>query len=233
MDGKFPLFLSTRSEKEAFENPVAFPPELRWRIWDFCDINYFLERGMEQFRDVLLPGLHLKKANVTLDPDTAHPSLILSEDHKSVTLGDEEQDLPDKPERFNIHSYVLGHQGFTADRHFWEVRVGSVGEWAVGITRKSVRRKGLIGFSPKEGIWAVSYSGGVYWAYNPPDYPRLSLSGELKRIRVSLNCAGGRVSFYDADRGTLLYAFSGASFAGETLLPFFHVWGDGHLSISP
>ncbi|XP_062978510.1 tripartite motif-containing protein 10-like [Elgaria multicarinata webbii] len=222
-----------QSEKETFENPAAFPPELKWRIWDFREINPFLEGVMKKFKDALLPGLHLKKANVTLDSDTANPNLILSEDHKSVRWRDEWQDVPDNPERFETWSCVLGHEGFVAGRHFWKVRVGSKGTWAVGVARKSVRRKGEIVFSPEEGFWVVRYFGSVYKACNPPHSPRLSLSGELKKIRVSLNCDEGRVAFYDAYRGTLLYAFSGASFAGETVLPFFHVWGKGPLTISP
>ncbi|XP_062978483.1 zinc finger protein RFP-like [Elgaria multicarinata webbii] len=222
-----------RSEKEAFENPAAFPPELKQKIWDFHEINPFLERVMKQFQDALLTRLPLMKANVTLDPDTAHPRLILSEDHKSVRLGDKRQDLPDNPERFEKRFFVLGREGFTSGRHFWEVSVGSEGYWAVGVARESVRRKGKIGLSPEEGIWVVWYYGGVYKACNPPHYPRLSLSGKLKRILVSLNYNEGQVSFYDADRGTLLYAFSGASFAGETILPFFRVLRNGHLRISP
>ncbi|XP_062978508.1 zinc finger protein RFP-like [Elgaria multicarinata webbii] len=222
-----------RTEKETLENPAAFPPVLKWRILDFQEINPFVERVMKQFKDVLLPGLHLKRANVTLDPDTAHPSLILSKDHKSVKKEDKQKDLPHNPERFDQSAFVLGCEGFTAGRHFWEVSVGSEEVWAVGVARKSVRRKVQIGLGPREGFWALSYGGGVYMAHNSPDYPLLSISGELKRILVSLNCAGGQVSFYDADRGTLLYAFSGASFAGETIMPFFHVGGKGPLSISP
>ncbi|XP_062978487.1 zinc finger protein RFP-like [Elgaria multicarinata webbii] len=222
-----------RSEKGAFENPAAFPPELKWRIWDFREINPFLERVMKQFKDALLTGLPVMKANVTLDPDTAYPSLILSEDHKSVRRGDKWQYVPNNPERFDQHAFVLGREGFTAGRHFWEVSVGSEGIWAMGVARESVRRKGWIDFSPEDGIWVVWYCGGVYKACNPPHYPRLSLSGELKKIRVSLNCDEGRVSFYDADRGTLLYTFSGASFAGETIMPLFYVWEKAHLSISP
>uniref|UniRef100_A0ACB8EG20 Uncharacterized protein n=1 Tax=Sphaerodactylus townsendi TaxID=933632 RepID=A0ACB8EG20_9SAUR len=43
-----------RCEKERFENPpenpLAFPPELKWRIWDFRDLNFFLEGVMKQFK---------------------------------------------------------------------------------------------------------------------------------------------------------------------------------------
>ncbi|XP_062978494.1 zinc finger protein RFP-like [Elgaria multicarinata webbii] len=222
-----------RSEKEAFENPAAFPPELKQKIWDFHEINPFLERVVKQFKDALLPGLPPMKANVTLDPDTAYPSLILSEDHKSVRSGEKWQDVPDNPERFGKLQFVLGREGFMAGRHFWEVSGGSEGEWAVGVARESVRRKGWIDFSPKEGIWVVGCYGGEYWASNPPLSPHLSLSGKLKKIRVILNCAGGRVSFYDADRGILLCTFSGASFAGETILPLFYVTAKAPLSISP
>lgn len=44
---------------------------------------------------------------------------------------------------------MLGREGFTAGRHFWEVTVGGEGDWAVGVARKSVRRKGEFGLSPE------------------------------------------------------------------------------------
>ncbi|XP_053149353.1 uncharacterized protein LOC128343942 [Hemicordylus capensis] len=220
-------------EKEIFENPMAFSPALKWRIWDFCDINPFLQRVMKQFKDTLSSGFQLKEANVTLDPDTAHPKLIMSEDHKCVMRGDEWQDLPNNPERFNKRCLVLGCEGFTAGRHFWEVSVGSEEQWAVGVARQSVRRKRKIIFSPREGIWAVGKWAGRYRATNRPYLIPLSLHWEPKRIRVSLNYAGGRVSFFDADTTALLYVFSGASFAGEILHPLIWVRKKAHLKLSP
>uniref|UniRef100_A0A670I031 Uncharacterized protein n=1 Tax=Podarcis muralis TaxID=64176 RepID=A0A670I031_PODMU len=173
------------------------------------------------------------KSNVTLDPDTANRILALSEDRKSVRLGAPRQDLPDNPERFDTVISVLGREGFAAGRHFWEVIVEREGEWAVGVTRKSLRRKGSFHLSSEEGIWAVGRWGGEYKAFDPPDVPFLFLRGELKRIQVFLNYEAGEVTFLNADSGAPLYTFSGASFSGETLLPFFYLWGEKtHLRIA-
>ncbi|XP_062977803.1 zinc finger protein RFP-like [Elgaria multicarinata webbii] len=212
-------------------NPVGFLPALKLKIWEFCDITYFLEGVMKQFRDAMLSRYQLRKANLTLDPDTAHPWLILSEDRKSVRWGDKQQDLPDNLERFNCHPFVLGREGFIAGRHFWEVNVGSEEAWAVGVARKSVKRKNKFFLSPKEGVSAVGKWGGQYKAFNTPYYSQMPLSGELKRMRVTLNCQGGRVAFYDAETAALLHTFSAASFSGETLLPFFYVNHKAPLSI--
>ncbi|XP_048343182.1 tripartite motif-containing protein 10-like [Sphaerodactylus townsendi] len=235
-------------EKEAFENPAALPLSLKWRIWDCSDLNLFLEGIKKQLRhkgllftfgpfvstDSLDFGLHpLEKANVTLDPDTAHPRLILSEDRKSVREGGKTQTLPDNPERFDTYGVVLGREGFTGGRHFWEVLVGSEGGWGVGVARKSVRRKGRLYFIPEEGIWVVGkWAGGCYWAVRKGSSICLTLSEEPKRIRVCLNYDGGRVAFFDTDRGALIYEFSGASFSGETLLPYFLVFEKAPLKLS-
>ncbi|XP_053147579.1 E3 ubiquitin-protein ligase TRIM7-like isoform X2 [Hemicordylus capensis] len=219
-------------KKEPFENPVVFPLELKWRIWEFSDINPLLERVMKQFKDTLLSGLQLQKASITLDPDTAHPKLILSKDHKSVRLGDKERALPNNPKRFSAWSCVLGCKGFTAGRHFWEVTVGNERNWAVGVARKSVKRNMYVDFSPEEGFWALGKWDAGYWASSDPDYFPLLLNGELKRIRVFLNCAGERVAFFDADSATLLFDILSDSFSKETFLPFLWVSEKGPLTLS-
>ncbi|XP_053235191.1 E3 ubiquitin-protein ligase TRIM7-like isoform X2 [Podarcis raffonei] len=221
-------FLQRSQEKENLEDPpVAFPPDLKWKIWDFCDINPFLEGVMKKFRDTVEYGLQLQKENVTLDPDTAHPLLILSEDRKSVREGEVRQDLPDNPERFDTDGDVLGCEGFPAGRHFWEVTVGKEEGWGVGVARKSVKRKGVLYFNTTEGIWGLGKWDGVYKLCSPLEAP--VPSEEPERIRVTLNCEGGRVSFYDADTAALLHADTAAPFSGETLQPYFFVKEKGNL----
>ncbi|XP_008103935.2 E3 ubiquitin-protein ligase TRIM7 isoform X2 [Anolis carolinensis] len=223
-----------RSEEKAaiFQNPVTFSPELKLKIWDFCDINHFLKASTEQFKKALLNGLPMKKANVSLDQDTAHPRLVLSEDCKSVGWGEKPQDLPKNLKRFDQRSFVLGCEGFTTGRHHWDVFVKGEGIWAVGVVRKSVRRKGPVEFSPEEGIWAVGKLNNNYRSIRPPENPVLRLRREPSRIRVTLNCTGERVAFFDADTGDFLYAFSAIPFSGETLHPYFCVIEKGQLRIS-
>ncbi|XP_032998315.1 zinc finger protein RFP-like [Lacerta agilis] len=223
-------FLQRSQVKEG--PPVAFLPALKWSIWDFRDINPFLKGAMNKFRDTVKYGLRLQKEYVTLDPDTANPCLILSENRKRVRWTEVCQDLPDSPERFDTYNYVLGRQGFTSGRHFWEVTVGSEGKWAVGVARKSVKRKGKFTAGPKEGIWRIGKWGNQYRVSTHTGCRVPILGGEPRRIRVTLNCEGGRVSFYDADTAALLHSFSEASFSGETLQPFFYVFTRGYLTVS-
>ncbi|XP_015271053.1 PREDICTED: tripartite motif-containing protein 7-like [Gekko japonicus] len=195
------------------------------------DVRTTLQRPASQLIRLLSSPDFFPTANVTFDLNTAHPVLTLSADRKSIRVTEKPQDLPNNPERFNVFVSVLGCEGFTTGRYFWEIIVGREEEWAVGIARKSVRRKGEMNFGPEGGIWAVGKVADGYVAFLHPERLRLALNGELRRIRVALNCDGGQVAFFNADTTALLYTFSGASFSGETLQPFFRVREKGHLRL--
>ncbi|XP_034645050.1 butyrophilin subfamily 1 member A1-like [Trachemys scripta elegans] len=175
----------------------------------------------------------MEEANVTLDPDTAHPQLVLSEDRKSVRCGDTWQDLPNNPERFDYWACVLGCEGFTSGRHCWEVEVevGGGGRWAVGVARESGRRKGRISRSPKGGIWAVGWWGDQFWALTSPATP-LSLSRVPSRIRVCLDCDRGQVTFIDAGDEALIFTFPTGSVPGERIQPWLWV-GQSQFRLCP
>ncbi|KAM6326016.1 butyrophilin subfamily 1 member A1-like isoform 2-T3 [Alca torda] len=163
---------------------------------------------------------------VTLDPNTAHCKLVLSEDLRRVRWGSEEQDLPDSPERFSVRCCVLGREGFWEGRHCWEVEVeGEVGGdswWGVGVARESVRRKGGVFLTPANGIWAVGHFDGQFMAVTVPR-TLLPQSPLPRRIWVCLDCTWGLVTFLNADTGVEIFTFPPASFNGETLRPWFWV----------
>ncbi|XP_025032547.1 E3 ubiquitin-protein ligase TRIM58-like [Python bivittatus] len=228
------LFSSSRYQrKKTLQNPVAFPLELKWIVWDYSDISVFLKGIMKQFRDTLKVGFQLQKANITLDPHTAHPCFTLSEDCKSVQEVVQEQYLFPDPERFENWQYIFGCQGFSTGRHFWEVTVGDKEEWAVGVAKKSVKRKDYIDPCPEEGIWEIGKWAWIFRAILSRESPKVPLTKNPKRIRVALNCEGGQVTFFDAQTAALLYTFSEADLAGETLLPSFLLNINDWLTLSP
>uniref|UniRef100_A0A8C3I7P2 Uncharacterized protein n=1 Tax=Chrysemys picta bellii TaxID=8478 RepID=A0A8C3I7P2_CHRPI len=185
------------------------------------DLKFFCEEDRKLIGLIYRDPLR-KIANVTLDPDTAHELLTLSEDGKTVSWGGWHV-LPHNPKRFNLAPCVLGCEGFISGRHYWEVEVGDGGDWwAVGVARESVRREEWIRCDPEEGIWALSLHTNQDFAFTCP----LTLSWSPKRIRVSLDYEGGQVAFFDANSWASIFTFPLASFAGERIFPFFWVHGD-------
>ncbi|XP_067418532.1 butyrophilin subfamily 1 member A1-like [Emydura macquarii macquarii] len=174
----------------------------------------------------------IEEANVTLDPDSAHPELVLSEDGKSVRGSDTRQDLPNNPERFDTVPCVLGCEGFTSGRHCWEVEVGGGQGWAVGVARESVKKKREISFSPEEGIWAVQWRWDRFWALTSPKSP-LSLGQVPSRIRVCLDCDRGQVTFFNAGDQAPIFTFPPSSVPGERIRPWLYVWRGSQLTLCP
>ncbi|XP_069075462.1 E3 ubiquitin-protein ligase TRIM39-like [Pleurodeles waltl] len=169
------------------------------------------------------------KVMVTLDPDTAHPRLVLSEGGRRVGGTNRAQLLPDAPKRFTYWRCVLGGEGFTSGRHYWEVQLLQEGGWRVGVTAESVKRKEWIPWSPQGGVWAVEGWNGLHCALTSPETP-LFPSEKPLNLGVYLDYEGGWLSLCNADSMELLYTFPRTPFK-HRLFPFFCLWGGAELRL--
>ncbi|KAG1948310.1 E3 ubiquitin-protein ligase TRIM39 [Pimephales promelas] len=174
----------------------------------------------EKLTHTVVKRIQQYAVDVTLDPDTAHPDLILSDDAKQVRDGDITQKLPNTPQRFDRYILVLGKEGFSSGRFYFEVQVKGKTAWDLGVVRESINRKGEITLSPSDGYWTV-------WLRNGNEYkaladPRVSLCVRVKpqRVGVFVDYEEGLVSFYDVESSSHLYSFTHQSFTGK-LYPFF------------
>ncbi|XP_065508405.1 butyrophilin subfamily 1 member A1-like [Caloenas nicobarica] len=178
-------------------------------------------------------ALHIAEVRVVLDSDRAHRSLLLSDDCKSVKREERAQDIPDIPKRFDVRRYVLGREGFTSGRCYWEVEVVDGEGWVVGVCRADANRIGEIVFKPEEGFWAVGQWEGRFQALTSPARTFLSKIQAPKRIRVSLCYEEGRVSFFSIDENIPIFTFPQTSFEGKTVYPWFWLGAGTRLKVWP
>ncbi|XP_062903859.1 zinc-binding protein A33-like [Mobula hypostoma] len=195
-DGYQPTILEENLPVSSFQGP------LQYRVW-------------KQVIDVINPV----PAYLTLNPNTAHPRLRLSDDLTVVSYGDVKQEVPDNPERFDTCVCVLGLEAFSSGRHYWEVQVGSKTEWDVGVVKESIGRKGHTTATPEAGYWIVWLRNGNEYKATTVPRTRLNVMVRPKAVGVYLDYDAGQVSFYNVDNMTHLYTFIDTF--SERLFPYF------------
>ncbi|XP_078138442.1 NACHT, LRR and PYD domains-containing protein 3-like [Centroberyx gerrardi] len=171
----------------------------------------------------LKPGLRKYACELTLDPNTAHRNLFLSEDNREVTAVEEEQPYPDHPERFDCWPQLLCRNGLTG-RCYWEVeRKGSV---YIGVTYRGISRRGEgvdCRLGRNEKSWSLFCSHYSYSARhnNRRTDIQTSLSSDSNRVAVYLDWPAGSLSFYKISSDTLIHIHTFYSTFTEPLYPGF------------
>ncbi|XP_059197122.1 tripartite motif-containing protein 16-like [Centropristis striata] len=160
--------------------------------------------------DVSLPAAEPKtraeflqySREITLDPNTAHTELLLSEGNRKVTFTSQ-QSYSDHPDRFTGYKQVLSRESLTG-RCYWEVELRGVVHLAVSY--KNISRAGRsenCRFGSNHKSWALDCYDLKFW-YNRV---HTSVSGpRSSRVGVYLDHSAGILSFYSvSETMTLLH----------------------------
>ncbi|XP_076414386.1 butyrophilin subfamily 3 member A3-like [Peromyscus maniculatus bairdii] len=160
---------------------------------------------------------HFQAWSVTLDPDSAHPILAVSQNRMSVTRKDTTMCLD------GLYC-VLATEGISSGRCYWEVKIknGDSSTWTLGICTEDVERKAWYSECPKKGFWTVGRTNSGYWAYIDSGRASLSFRQAPQSVGVFVDYSEGDISFYNMSDMSHIFSFHEASFSG-TLFPYFRL----------
>ncbi|XP_005367827.1 tripartite motif-containing protein 75-like [Microtus ochrogaster] len=197
-------------KSESLYPPDIVPAQIRREAYNFPPQYSALQKLIQRFT-----------VQVTLDPETAHPNLLVSEDRKCVTLLKKKQDPPGSSESFTVSPVVLGIPNFNSGRHYWEVEVGKKSEWAIGICKANLSPGARRSSSAPEKCWRILWQGDCFVVSGPAD-PNSKLKVTIPRnIGVFLDYELGEVSFYSMPETSHIYTFRDTF--TEPVCPYFYL----------
>ncbi|XP_035772405.1 NACHT, LRR and PYD domains-containing protein 3-like [Neolamprologus brichardi] len=177
------------------------------------------------------PGLRKYSCQLTIDTNTVHRELKLSDNNRKVTRVWEVQPYPDHPDRFDGCPQLLCRNGLTG-RCYWEV------EWRgnvyISVSYRRIRRKGNSGteFGRNDQSWSLICSDdGPHSVLHNNRQTSIS-SSVSNRAAVYLDCPAGTLSFYSVSSDTLIHIHTFNTTSTESLYPGFRLFYDSSVSLS-
>ncbi|XP_063062963.1 tripartite motif-containing protein 16-like [Engraulis encrasicolus] len=163
---------------------------------------------------------------LTLDPNTAHILLRLSEGNRVVECVNVSHSYPDHPDRFNDVYQVMCSEA-TSARCYWEV------EWSgnvhIAVSYKGLNRKGYnddVKLGSNTNSWALNCyaSGFCFWHNNKlTDLPYAQTT-----IGVYVDHRAGTLSFYSVSANTMTLLHKVETTFTEPVYPTFWVYNIGN-----
>ncbi|XP_059905028.1 tripartite motif-containing protein 16-like [Gadus macrocephalus] len=198
---------------QAFRSLKNTPPTRDWKTVEVRPPSYVgtLRRCLDQLEETLnmemkkvpdlKPGIKKYACELTLDPNTAHRHLSLSEDDREATQLGRNQGYPFHPGRFDYRRQVLCREGLTG-RCYWEV------DWEervdIGVTYRGITRRGrgddsLLGENNMSWCLQCNDNNGddFYSAYFNGSETKIPFASHYNRVGVYLDRPAGILSFYE------------------------------------
>ncbi|XP_052402589.1 NLR family CARD domain-containing protein 3 isoform X11 [Carassius gibelio] len=170
------------------------------------------------------PGLRKYACDLTLDPNTAHTQLTLSEGNRKAKHIQDHQQYPDRPERFEQHEQVLSQKSLTG-RCYWEVEWSG---WAyIAVTYKGINRKGgsesWFGYNDKS--WSLYCTEDRYSAWHDNKKTDIPAPSSSNRVGVYVDETAGTLSYFSiSDTHTLTHLHTFNTTFTEPLYAGFRVF---------
>ncbi|CAI5657229.1 unnamed protein product [Oreochromis niloticus] len=180
----------------------------------------------------LTPGLRKYSCQLTIDTNTVHTNLQLSDNNRKVTHVKEVQSYPDHPDRFDVRPQLLC-ENILAGRCYWEVEW--IGLVDISVSYRGIRRKGetyncVFGYNDQSWSLDCIKDGPDSVCHN---YSRTSISSSssvCNRVAVYVDCPAGTLSFYRVSSDTLIHLHTISTSFTEALYPGF--WLDIGASVT-
>ncbi|XP_039871052.1 NLR family CARD domain-containing protein 3-like, partial [Simochromis diagramma] len=173
----------------------------------------------------LRPGLRKYSCQLTIDTNTVHRNLKLSDNNRKVTYVKEVQSYPDHPDTFDVYPQLLCRNGLTRCC-YWEV------EWRgrveISVSYRRIRRKERTNdcvFGRNDHSWSLNCSDGLgYSVWHNNRQTSISSSSVSNRVAVYVDCPAGTLSFYRVSSDTLIHLHTFNTTFTQTLYPGLNIW---------
>ncbi|XP_056308651.1 stonustoxin subunit alpha-like, partial [Danio aesculapii] len=190
------------------------------------DSNYTLERlsldhGGEKR---ITAGPRKYACFLTLDPNTAHTHLILSEKNRKVTHVEKKQSYPDHPDRFDddVCPQVLCRES-VCGRCYWEIDCSGNDYVFISVSYKSMSRKGWYEcvFGRNDQSWSLGCSPSKFSFRHNNRKAELPVRPISRRIGVFVDHSAGTLIFYNIYKDTMSLIHTVQTTFTEPLYPGF------------
>ncbi|ROL46236.1 Tripartite motif-containing protein 16 [Anabarilius grahami] len=217
------------SSLSSFDGVRESVRQLRDKLEDFCkeELKKISDRVtfsniVPRTRNDFLQYSH----QLTLDLNTAHKHLRLSERSTVITYTNKVQSYPDHPDRFNYREHVLCRESVSDQRCYWEI------EWSgnvdISVSYMSISRKGLgkeCWFGSNDQSWSLFCSSSSSSFRHNNIVTKLPVKSiTTSRVGVYVDHSAGTLSFYSVSGDTMILIHTVQTTFTQPLYPGFGVY---------